>query len=299
MLLYTIFFLLTGLAIAALLWAIALPRMTVGASVRRLDDYGYGTIAGRAAPTTSADASLAHRFLQRISPSGYEARVRQQFVRAGIFNATPESILLFRYGLPVVTAIAGAAVLAQSHTLLDVALVAISIVVAFRLPEFVLNRRIRHRAAIFDHDVPDFIELIAITVEAGLGFEAATQAAIGRMAGPLREEFSLMLQEIRMGVARNEAVQHVVDRVDSRNLKVFAQSLVQGQTLGVPLAQILKNLAIDMRLRRRQAAEERAQKAPVKIVLVAFFLILPSLLLIVLGPAAFRIYDELLNNALK
>jgi tight adherence protein C len=149
------------------------------------------------------------------------------------------------------------------------------------------------RAARLDREIPDFIELLAITVEAGLGFESATQSAISRMSGPLREEFGLMLQEVRMGVARDEAITHVVQRIKSRNLRVFAQALIQGQALGVPLATILKNLAIDMRIRRRQAAEERAQKAPLKMVLVAFCFIFPALLLVLIGPAMFRIYDAI------
>ena len=111
------------------------------------------------------------------------------------------------------------------------------------------------------------------------------------MDGPIRDELALMLQEIRMGVARDEAMQHVVDRIDSRNLRVWVRSLVQGNALGVPLGQILRNLSVDMRIRRRQAAEERAQKAPVKMTFPTVFLIFPALLTVLLGPAAFRIIE--------
>jgi tight adherence protein C len=282
---------LTALATAMIVRAFVLPRLSVGSNVRRISDYGYaGT---RALPQDTA--ALGHRrvaaLLRRLSPAGYEERTRERFLRAGDFRATPEKIILFRYGLPVaVGALALVIALGGASLLVDVCM-ALATVLSLRVPEILLSHRIARRAAEIEHEIPDFIELLAITVEAGLGFEAAAQSTIGRMTGPLREEFGLMLQEVRMGVARDEAIKRVTERVDSRNLKTFARTLIQGQTLGVPLGTILKNLALDMRIRRRQAAEEKAQKAPVKMVLISFALIFPALLVVLLGPAAFRIAD--------
>jgi tight adherence protein C len=169
------------------------------------------------------------------------------------------------------------------------------LLLSFRLPNLFLERRIKARAEQTDREIPDFIELMAITIEAGLGFEQAAQATISRMEGPIHDEFALMLQEVRMGVARDEAMQHVVDRIDSRNLRVLVRALTQGQALGVPLGQILKDLCLDMRIRRRQAAEEKAQQAPVKMAFPTVLLIFPSLLIILLGPAVFRFADAFLK----
>jgi tight adherence protein C len=285
--------LLAALATGALAWAMWLPRYSVARSLRRVEEYGYGGAVTATLPLApaSTDENRARRLLSRFSPSGYEAALRERFLRAGYYNATPERMLAFRFVGPAAVAVFGAFLIAQNTTLPMIAVVAIALVLAFRVPEFWLSRKIRKRADRVNRELPDFIELLAITVEAGLGFDAATQASIGRMTGPLREEFGLMLQEVRMGAARDVAIAHVVDRVDSRNLRVFAQNLTQGQALGVPLGTILKALASDMRIRRRQDAEEQAQRAPVKMVLVSFALIFPALLVVLLGPAAFRIYD--------
>lgn len=286
--------LLVVLASIALVWAVWAPRMSLGQSLRRIDAYGFGAAAALTTVQAVGDRpSLARRILQRFSPAGYEESLKQQFIRAGDFTATPEKIVMSRFGLPGGALLVGIFMLIANPSLMSLLLVVALVALAFRIPGVMLKRRIKARAQRVEREMPDFIELLAITVEAGLSFDQATQSTVGRMTGPLREEMGMMLQELRMGVSREDAMHHIMDRVDSRNLKTFSRSLIQGQALGVPLGQILRNLAIDMRVRRRQMAEERVQKAPLKIIMAAFFLIFPALLVVLMGPAGFRVYDVL------
>jgi len=291
--------LLSVLAAFVLAWAIWQPRLTVGARLRRIDAYGYG-VSPAAAPTASASdgSRLAgvKRLVDRFSPADWEDRLRHEFVRAGNYSTTPEKLVLFRFALPGVAVVLGMFTLVSGPSMMKLVLVGVMVTLGFKLPGIVLRRRIEARAQIVERAMPDFIELLAITVEAGLSFDAAAQHTVTRMSGPLREEFGLMLQEVRMGVAREEALDHLISRVDSRNLQTFARSLNQGAALGVPLGQILRNLSVDMRIRRKQMAEEQVQKAPIKIILAAFFFIFPSLLVVLMGPAGFRMYDVFVNH---
>lgn len=270
--------------------AVMLPRTATNQGIARIADYGM-----HAAPVPTqvkaARDSAARRLLERYSPRGYEAALRQRFMRAGQYDVSAERMLLFRFGAPALVVVLALIMAVQGLDAVRLLMLAAMFGIAFRAPDFVLSRRMKARAYQVDREIPDFIELLAITVEAGIGFEAAVQASIARMEGPVREELALMLQEVRMGVSRDDAMQHVVDRIDSRNLRVWVRSLVQGNALGVPLGQILRNLSVDMRIRRRQAAEERAQKAPVKMTFPTVFLIFPALLTVILGPAAFRIVE--------
>ena len=134
-----------------------------------------------------------------------------------------------------------------------------------------------------DHEMPELVDLLVTTVEAGVGFASSLQMVARRVEGPLGKELRLALQEQSMGLTIEEALEHMLDRVDSPSLRAFVQSILQGQILGVSIGKILRDLAVDMRKRRRQMAEERAQKAPTKILFPLIFLILPSLLIVALG----------------
>jgi tight adherence protein C len=284
-------------AAVALVWAVWQPRLTVGAHLRRIDHYGYGASTPVVVETPRESPLAAFkRLVDRFSPADWEEKLREEFVRAGDYSATPEKMLVFRFGVPLVVTVLGVFMLVADPAPLKLALVAVSVVLAYKMPGIILARRIKARADRIEREIPDFIELLAITVEAGLSFDAAAQNTIVRMSGPIREEFGLMLQEVRMGVAREEAIAHVTERVDSRNLHTFARSLNQGAALGVPLGQILRNLSTDMRIRRKQMADERVQKTPLKIIMAAFFFIFPALLVVLMGPAGFRMYDVFVNH---
>lgn len=152
------------------------------------------------------------------------------------------------------------------------------------MPVVRLQRRARLRIEQIDREVPELVDLLVTTVEGGVGFAAGLQLASRSIEGPLGQELRLALSEQSLGLTPEEALRNLSVRVDSPAARAFVQALVQGETLGVSIGQILRDLAIDMRKRRRQAAEERAQKTPTKILFPLIGLILPAMFIVTLGP---------------
>ena len=139
-------------------------------------------------------------------------------------------------------------------------------------------------------DLPDALDLLTITVEAGLAFDAAMTQVARNTEGPLAEEFYRVLQEIQLGLARGEALETMAARVDIEELNAFVGAVVQADSLGIPIAQVLRVQAREMRIKRSQRAEEAAMKVPVKILFPLIFCILPSLFIVVMGPAGINIF---------
>jgi tight adherence protein C len=153
----------------------------------------------------------------------------------------------------------------------------------------VLNRRARDRTDAIDYELPELIDLLVVTLEAGVSFIASLQMAAERLSGPLGVELRITLQEQRMGLTTNEALKGMLGRADTPGMRTFVRSVLQGETLGTSTGQIMRNLAIEMRKRRRSAAEERAQKAPIKILFPLVLLIFPAMFIVLLGPVAYSI----------
>ena len=151
----------------------------------------------------------------------------------------------------------------------------------------VLKRRARQRTEAIDYELPELIDLLVVTLEAGISFIASLQMAAERLAGPLGVELRITLQEQRMGLTTNEALKGMLDRADTPGMRTFVRSVVQGETLGTSTGQIMRNLAGEMRKRRRSMAEERAQKAPIKILFPLVFLIFPAMFIVLLGPVVY------------
>jgi len=152
------------------------------------------------------------------------------------------------------------------------------------MPYVRVQRRGRLRLEQIDREVPELVDLLVTTVEAGVGFAAALQLASRSIEGPLGQELRLALREQSLGLTPEEALRNLSLRVDSPATRAFTQALVQGESLGVSIGTILRDLAIDMRKRRRQSAEERAQKTPTKILFPLIGLILPAMFIVALGP---------------
>jgi tight adherence protein C len=147
------------------------------------------------------------------------------------------------------------------------------------------NRRDRIRK-----DLPDALDLLTITVEAGLAFDAAVTQVARNTEGPLADEFYRVLQEIQLGRGRGEALEQMAARVNVEELNTFVSAVVQADSLGIPIAHVLRIQAKEMRIKRSQRAEEAAQKVPVKILFPLIFCILPALFVVVIGPAAVNIF---------
>jgi len=157
-------------------------------------------------------------------------------------------------------------------------------VMGWFLPLVRVQRRARLRLEQIDREVPELVDLLVTTVEGGVGFAAGLQLASRSVEGPLGQELRLALREQSLGLTPEEALRNLSHRVDSPAMRAFTQALVQGESLGVSIGAILRDLATDMRKRRRQSAEERAQKTPTKILFPLIALILPAMFIVTLGP---------------
>jgi tight adherence protein C len=155
----------------------------------------------------------------------------------------------------------------------------------FMAPEFWLGRRIRARSFEMVLQLPDALDLLTISVEAGLGFDAALAKVVEKMEGPLVNEFRQALAEIRMGRSRRDALRDVISRADAQPVTNFIGAIVQAEQLGVPIAKVLQIQSQQLRIERRQRAEEAAAKAPVKMLFPMVGCIFPTIFIVILGPA--------------
>jgi tight adherence protein C len=161
--------------------------------------------------------------------------------------------------------------------------------VGFLAPDYALTMKIRGRKERIRADLPDALDLLAVSVEAGLGFDASLAKLNENMEGPLAEEFGLTLSEMRIGESRSEALKRLSERVDAHELSAFTRALIQADQLGTSLGRILRVQAADARLRRQSAAEERAMKAPIKMLFPTVLFIFPAMFLVILGPAILNV----------
>ena len=156
---------------------------------------------------------------------------------------------------------------------------------AVYLPGFFLKKAATSRADRIDADMPHFVDQLAIAIEAGMSFDAALTYLIDASDGPLTEELSRVMTELRVGQTRRAALRSFADRISTENTIAFANAVLASEQLGSPLASILRNQAADFRHRRQMHAEERAQRAPVKMLFPIAIFILPVLFVIILAPA--------------
>jgi len=161
--------------------------------------------------------------------------------------------------------------------------------IGFVGPGAVLNRRIDERRKEMEKSLPDLLDLLVISVEAGLGFEAAMGRVVQAVPGELSREFTRTLQETRVGVSRHKALRALAERTDVDDLNAFVLALIQADQFGVSIARMLRVQANEMRVRRRQRAQEKAFAAPVKLVFPLVLCIFPSMFVVLLGPAAINI----------
>nr|WP_237448325.1 type II secretion system F family protein [Nocardioides flavescens] len=172
-------------------------------------------------------------------------------------------------------------------------LVVLAITVAgFFAPNLYLYQKGYERAEQLQRGLPDAIDLLTISVESGLGFDAAVQQVARNTEGPIAEEFSRLLREMQIGMGRADALRAMGERTNVADVKTFVGAMVQADSFGIPISQVLRVQSGEMRVKRRQRAEEKAQQVPVKITIPLIFCILPTLFIAVMGPAAISIMDS-------
>lgn len=232
-----------------------------------------------------AVTSIAAR-LEKLLPAKYIENVERQLVYGGLGGKRSAGRqVAMQIGLAVVGA-ALIPVVPVSSSLARMAVLLLP-VMGFMLPSARLKRAARERSTTIFKDLPDIVDMLAIAVEAGSGFEAAISTVCTNFHSPLTEELMVALQEMELGLSRREALQQLRDRVDVEPVRVMVLSLLQADALGIPIGRVLKSQAAEVRARRRAWAREKAAKLPIKIMFPLVLFIFPPILGLVLGPAAF------------
>jgi tight adherence protein C len=216
-----------------------------------------------------------------------ESELRAELMAAGMYGVSPGMLLGYRILAAIV--IPAIVLVLGSASGVAILLAVVTIGLGWMLPLMIVRRRARLRIDRIDRALPDLVDLLVVTVEAGLGFSGSLRVAVDQFVGPLSDEVRLTLQEQAMGLAMSDALLHLLHRVDTPSMRSFVRSVIQGESLGVSTGTIMRNIAIDMRKRRRKSAEERAQKAPIKLLFPLVFLIFPTMFIVLLLPAVFSL----------
>lgn len=229
--------------------------------------------------------------LKRFTPVGYLEKKQRKLMFAGYpGNLDAPAFVVIKMLTTAVGLIGGWFLLDfGSDTFQRIILFALPIALGFFGPDAWLERKVDERRQAMLRALPDVLDLLVISVEAGLGFDSALARVVATVPGPLSEEFFRMLQETRVGVSRRDAMRHLMDRTDLDELRSFILAMIQAEAFGVTIARVLRVQADEMRVKRRQRAQEKAFAAPVKLVFPLVFCIFPSLFIVLLGPAAIQI----------
>lgn len=227
----------------------------------------------------------------RMSPAGKRMELQRKLRNAGT-NIKPQTILGFK-GLFTLAGIPVMVLGLFGGSLPGMMIGLVLFITGYMGPDMWLNARIRKRRDEMERALPDTLDLLTVSVEAGLGFDAAVSKVCEKMTGPLIEEFDTVAREIRVGESRRQALRNLGDRVASDDLRSFARSIIQADELGTSLGRTLKVQADDMRIHRQLAAEEKAMKAPVKMLFPTVLFIFPAMFIVILGPAFLNIMTTL------
>ena len=277
-------------------------RATVRESLRRIGDFESEATMREQELTESVVnrvfLPVGRSFMdvgRRFTPGDYVEKTRRKLLIAGRGN--PEAVdrflavrVLTIALIPVWALLAFLVLPLKGAAPLGVfALLAFA---SFAGPDAWLNREMAERQHRIRVKLPDILDLLVISVEAGLGFEQALDRTVGAVPGPLSDEFNRMLGEVRAGATRADAMRALDGRTDVAEVRSFVLAILQADTFGVSIGRVLRSQAEEMRIKRRQMAQEEAQKAPVKMLIPMVFCIFPALFVVIIGPAIINIYQN-------
>jgi tight adherence protein C len=256
-----------------------------------LDTFRAGLSASLDERLLSGFGGVAERLVRRLTPSEWHERLRERIRLAGLeVTLAPQVVYVGK----VVGAVVGLALFGGVALVLAVAgpmavaMLLLGVAGGFVAPDVVLGRRADDRQADIRRTLPEALDLMAISVQAGVGLEQAITVVTDRLQGALGEELTRFLNEVQLGFSRRDALQNLRDRNSCPELSTFVLSLLQADALGIAIGDVLKTQATEMRAKRRQRARERAAKAPVRLLFPLVFGILPALFIVILGPAAIQ-----------
>jgi tight adherence protein C len=273
--------------------AVTLPARERRTSVQRAATYGRfrTALAGRQRPFSERVlAPLGDRLARwtlKLHPKTTVEGVSARLLAAGLGRTiAPTTFLAFKSALAIGGLFLGALFGGAATGAGGVLLFAIALGgIGFITPDFAVSAKARSRKDRIRAELPDALDLMAVSVEAGLGFDGAISKLTEHMAGPLADEFALTLSEVRIGESRQDALKKLSDRTGTPELSSFVRAIIQADQLGISLGRILRVQATDSRLKRQAAAEEKAMKAPIKMLFPTVLFIFPAMFLVILGPA--------------
>ncbi|HWJ64115.1 MAG TPA: type II secretion system F family protein [Acidimicrobiales bacterium] len=295
---------LLAISVGVGLWTVlssADEKATVRASLRQLDGYEVDNLRDAellkpmkertVAPVMERLVALGKRF----TPDGYSDKVRARLTASG--NSSPDAVDRFIAIKVIGFALAPVMIILVFGVLKMGGLSGLMVggllgAVMVYGPDAILNRRVEERQHEIQQMLPDVLDLLVISVEAGLGFEQALDRTVSSVPGALTQEFARMLGEVRAGSSRANAMRAMEKRADVPELRSFVLAILQADTFGVSIGRVLRAQADEMRIKRRQMAQEKAQKAPVKMMIPMVFCVFPALFVVVIGPAIINIKES-------
>jgi tight adherence protein C len=281
--------------------AIALPRLKLKQHLSEIVDYGFSsrsveapTTEGRSKDTVRELAGRIGRFALARAPA-LRPLGRGELAAAGFYDVSPETVHGYRVlaaaGVALIVGFLGFAAVGPSP--ISVLLVAGGAAAGWQLPAVVIRGRGTRRLDQIDKDLPELIDLLIATVEAGMGFGGSLKLVADRLPGALGDEVRLTIRHQNLGISTTEALEDMLERCDSLSMRSFVRTVVRGESMGLSISPILRELTVDMRRRRRQTLQERMHKAPVKVLFPLMFLIMPALMIVLFYPAAYSVMKGL------
>jgi tight adherence protein C len=291
MLLFLAFLCLAG-AVYLIGEVATLPSRERERSIRRASSYGFVRIASpldakkfRERAMEPMRESMA-KWVLKINPRTSLESISLKLLGAGLGRRiTPTGFLAAKGVLAATGALVGLMVSSMAGSATGLIFLVGLAAAGFFGPDYFVSLKARGRRERIRADLPDALDLLAVSVEAGLGFDGAIAKITEHMEGPLADEFGLALGEMRIGESRQDALKRMADRVDAPELSSFTRAIIQADQLGTSLGRILRVQAADSRMRRQAAAEEKAMNAPIKMLFPTVLFIFPSIFLVILGPA--------------
>ena len=258
--------------------------------VHRAANYGREKITGNELPKFRERVMVpvtAHvaKLMFKVNPKASSEAVAKKLMAAGMRNSSPNGFIASQGIFALAAGFFGLLLFGAAKPAMAPFFGIGMAVLGFMGPTFVLNSRVRSRSAAVAAELPDALDLLSVSVEAGLGFDGAVQKLTEHMSGPLIEEFELALGEMRIGESRVEALKKMSERSASQEMASFVRAIIQADQLGISLGRILRIQAGDTRLKRQLLAEEKAMKAPIKMLFPTVAFIFPAMFIVILGPA--------------